>query len=353
MAKTTTVSPEFKILLNGKALSAKLAADVLRVSLSDYLEGAATFNFRVNIWDADKQEFKHIDEKTFAEGVKVEVKLGYVEKVVSLIKGEITGLEPNFPDGESPTMEVIGYDLLSRFQRGRVSRTFTDVKDSDVAKKIAGEFGLKPQVDDTAVVHKFLFQRNQSNIDFLKDRARRIGYELNVDEGNLRFRKKAAAKKEALELEYGRLLRAFYPRLTSIGQLTELGVQGWDPITKKPIAFKATKSHLSKMMGKKKYGVQTATAAFKKREDQIVDIPIRSKQEATQMAKGMFNDVALDYINGRAISVGDHRIRSGEVIKLTKMGERFSGNYYITSSKHTVDKSEGYVTQFTVERNAT
>ncbi|MDJ0835185.1 MAG: hypothetical protein QNK37_01640 [Acidobacteriota bacterium] len=353
MVKVTTVSPHFKIKLGGKLLDTKTAKDVLRVELSDYLEGAATFTLLVNIWDADRQEFKLIDDKKFAEGVKIEIMLGYVEKTVSLIKGEITGLEPQFHDGESPTMEVVGYDLLSRFQRGRVSRTFTDKKDSDVAKLIAREFGLKPRVDDTGVVHKYLFQRNQSNIDFLRDRARRIGYELNIEDGQLRFRKKIADKKETLELEYGRLLRSFYPRLTTIGQITELSVQGWDPMTKKPIAFKAQKSHLSNTMGGKKHGVAVAVKAFKKREDRIVDIPVRSKQEATQIAKGMFNDVALDYINGEAVSVGDTRIRSGEVVKLTKMGKRFSGRYYITQSTHTVDRVDGYVTRFKVERNAT
>ncbi len=353
MPKPKTLSPAFKILLNGKPLAPKLEHDILRVTLSDYLEGAASFQIRVNIWDADRQEYKLIDDKTFVEGAQVEIKLGYVEKTVSLIKGEITGLEPQFHEGESPTMEVMGYDLISRFQRGRITRSFTDIKDSDVAKKIARELGLKAKVDDSGLVHKYLFQRNQSNLDFLRDRARRIGYEINVDDGKLRFRKKATEKKEALELEYGNQLRSFYPRLTTIGQVSSLTVQGWDPLTKKPISFKAAKSHLGGAMGGKKHGVQIATAAFKKRDDQIVDIPVFSKQEATQIAKGMFNDLALDFINGHAVAVGDGRIRSGEVVKLTKMGKRFSGKYYITSTTHTVDRRGGYETQFSVERRAT
>jgi phage protein D len=60
----------------------------------------------------------------------------------------------------------------------------------------------------------------------------------------------------------------------------------------------------------------------------------------------------VDFITGEGTAIGNTDIRAGRVIELRKLGQRFSGLYYVTSSTHRVDQN-GYITQFTVERNAT
>ena len=77
-----------------------------------------------------------------------------------------------------------------------------------------------------------------------------------------------------------------------------------------------------------------------------------SDGEALQIAKGKFNDMTAEYIKGEGTAIGDTGIRSGTVIQLNGLGDRFSGLYYVTSSTHVVGQS-GYTTRFTVIRNAT
>jgi phage protein D len=99
-------------------------------------------------------------------------------------------------------------------------------------------------------------------------------------------------------------------------------------------------------------GAAITEQAFFATQSFIVNTPVFSAGEATQIAKGKFNDMIIDFITGEGTAIGNTDIRAGRVIELLKLGQRFSGLYYVTSSTHSVDQS-GYITQFTVERNAT
>lgn len=348
----TRDTPGFKVLVEGSELPTEAALDVIAVEVSDYVEGASMFMLTLNIRDSESQELKWIDEDLLSEGAEVEVKLGYVDSLQTMIVGEVTSLEPEFNEGEALTMKIHGYDLLHRFRRGRKTRSFTNMKDSDIASQIASELNLRAQVEDTQVVHNYILQHNQTDIDFLLERARRIRYEVVVQDKTLHFRKTANNKGKVVTIEYGFTLRAFYPRLSTMQQVSEVIVQGWNPKTKKAIVGRARQGdEVSKMSGTK-LGIAISEQAFFQTQTFIVDTPVYSEGEALQIARGKFNDMTVEFIIGEGLATGNMDIRAGEVIELTKLGQRFSGLYYVTSSTHTVDQTD-YTTKFTVERNAT
>ncbi|MBF8277359.1 MAG: phage protein [Candidatus Brocadiaceae bacterium] len=77
------------------------------------------------------------------------------------------------------------------------------MKDSDIASSIASEVGLSPDVEDTGTVYPYVFQNNQTNFEFLLERAWRIGYEMLVDDKTFIFRKSQEDKSPQLTLQYG------------------------------------------------------------------------------------------------------------------------------------------------------
>lgn len=345
-------APGFKVLVRGQELAPEAALDILDVRVSSYVEGAAMFTMTLNNWQSEKQEFKWVDDKTFSEGSEVEIRIGYVDALKQLISGEVTALEPEYHDREAPTLKVHGYDRLHRFRRGRKTRSFAKMKDSQIAEQIARELQLQAQADDTQVTHEYVLQSNQSDIDFLLERARLINYEVNVKDKTLQFRKAAPDKAKLVTLEYGLTLKSFYPRLSTVGQTSEIVVQGWNPKTKEAVVGKARQGDETTKMNGSQLGVAISEQAFGKTQLVIVDKPITSAGEAVQIAKGKFNDLALSFITGEGLAIGNTDILAGGVIELQGLGKRFSGLYYITSATHTVDRS-GYTTRFTVARNAT
>jgi phage protein D len=344
-------APSFKVLANGNVLPEATALSILEIHASDYIEGAAVFTLTVDDWDSTQQTFKGLDQQ-LGVGTQVEIRVGYVDNLKSLFAGEVTALEPDFPNDGSPVLKVHGYDRLQRFRRGRNTRTFTNMTDSQVAEQIARGLQLTAQTDDTQVVHEYLLQNNQTDIDFLLDRARRIRYEVVVQDRTLYFRKAANDKSQVISLTYGLTLKSFYPRLNTLNQVSEIVVQGWNPKTKEVVTAKAQKGDEITLMGGSTLGVTATQNAFFDTHTLVVSHALFSNGEALQIAKGKFNDMTLEYIKGEGVAVGDATIRSGTVIELKGLGARFSGLYYVTSTTHVVAHT-GYTTRFTAVRNAT
>jgi len=97
------------------------------------------------------------------------------QPAVKLLSGKIAALEPELSE-HAPSLVVRGYDLAHKLYRGRQRRSFTQVTDSDLVNRLANESGLHPgNVESTSEVHEYVFQNNQTNADFLLERAPRIG----------------------------------------------------------------------------------------------------------------------------------------------------------------------------------
>jgi uncharacterized protein len=344
-------SPGFKVLVDGQALPDEAHLDILEVGVADHVEGADMFTLRFNNWDSGKQELKWSERDLLREGVEIEVRIGYVDALASAVVGEVTALEPEFHAGEAPSLTVRGYDRLHRFRRGKKTRTFTNVKDSEVAEQIARDLQLKAEVDDSQVVHDYLLQNNRTDVDFLRERARRIRFELRVEDKTLFFRKAANDRGKVVTLEYGFSLQCFYPRLNTLRQVSEVAVQGWSPKTREALSGTARAGDETTTMGGATLGARLAERAFFAAAEAVVDRPVASAGEASQMAKARFNDLAMEFVTGEGKATGDPGIRAGSVVELAGLGKRFSGLYYVCSSDHRVGAA-GYTTDFTVARDA-
>ncbi len=232
---TENTAPESKILLNDAEISPDLKADVLEAVVCQYLEGPNSFDIAVNIVGPENDRLRWVDDPKLQPGTKVEIKLGYLDQFQSLIVGEITALHAKYTSTESARMHVQGFDKLHRLRRGRKTRSFVEMKDSQMAEKIASEAGLTPQVEDTGVVFDYVLQSNQSDLDFLLERARRIRYEVRAEAQKLVFRRAANHLGKTVSLEFTKTLKQFCPRLTTAGQVSEVKVRAWNPLTKEAI----------------------------------------------------------------------------------------------------------------------
>src|SRR5262249_4491019 len=146
----------------------------------------------------------------------------------------------------------------------------------------------------------------------------------------------------------------FSPRLTTMAQVGEVVVRGWDPTKKQAVVGKAGAGQEASLMGGTASGPRAASKAFSKTSGIITQQPLTSKAEADQIAAGQLNMQALTYISGEGTcNGGNPKVRAGKVIKIQGAGQRFSGAYYVTATVHTISAEQGYTTSFTVRRNAT
>jgi phage protein D len=344
-------SPESKVLINGVEIPPDIRVDVLETLVAQNVEGGDMFDLTVNTLDSDALRLKWIDASEFAPGNAVEIQVGYRGSLTSLLVGEITALAVKYDAQQAAVLHVQGFDRLHRLRRGRKTRAFNGVKDSQVAETIANELGLTPQVQDTSIVHPYLLQNNLSDIDFLLMRARRIRYEVLITGQKLVFREAANNQGQTLSLEYQKDLKWFHPRLSTASLASELTVRGWNPATKEAILGVGRAGDETSKMGGQKVGPAIVDASFGKTSEAVVEIPIASQAEADQMAKAMFNDMALGLICGEGEAVGNTSLKAGITISLLGLGDRFNGVYYVRQAEHRIGPKVGYVTKFNVVRN--
>jgi phage protein D len=345
--------PDFAININGTPLPVEAVPHVVGVTVEDDAELPSMFTLELTGSDHQEKEIAWIDDKDlFAVGHVVEVKMGYVDDLETLLIGEITGLEPEFAFDRLPSLTVRGYDRRHRLHRGRRTRTFVQQKDSDIAVQIASEAGLTAQVEDSQVVHDYVLQANQTDMEFLHERARRIRYEVVIEDRTLFFRPVSNAEGEIFTLTMNDDLLEFYPRLSSVRQLSEVTVRGWNPKDKKEIIGQAKTGDEVSTMGGQQSGAAMIESAFGAAVGLVSDRPVMTQAEADQMAKARFNNVALALITGEGACLGRTDLRPRKVIKIEGVGQRFSGQYYVTAATHHYSPHRGYRTHFKVQRSA-
>ena len=351
-ANGDNLAPEVRLRVDGKDVPPEAEADVIEVSVLQDVSAPGMFAVRLLNWDLDKLRFTWSDDPLFAEGAEVEVLMGYAGELQPVFAGEVTGLEPEFRAEEAPVVTVRGYDRGHRLMRGRRTRSFTQVKDSDIAAQVAREAGLTPEAEDTKITLEYVLQHNQTDLELLEARARRIGYEVWVEDRTLKFRPRPSDGAEALTLDLEEDLLEFYPRLSTVGLAGEVEVRGWSPKDKEAVLGKAAAADAGSKMGGRTGGLDVAVKAFDAAVEATVDLPV-AQGEADQIAAGRLREMALSYVTGEGIAAGRADLKAGTVVRIEGCGQRFSGLYYLASVHHTYTPKRGYRTAFTVRRSAT
>jgi phage protein D len=139
---TRHLVPTFQVRLQGNDLPASAMADLTSVAVYEDLQAPGMFTLQLQSWDMQRQRVTWADDPIFDVGAAVQIRMGYVDHLETLLEGEITGLELEYDAREVLILTVRGYDRRHRLLRGQKTRSFTKMTDSDIARKIAQEQGL-------------------------------------------------------------------------------------------------------------------------------------------------------------------------------------------------------------------
>lgn len=366
--------PAHRLMIRGKDAPVQ-NHDVLSVSYQDSLTEIDSFDMTVMNWDAEARKFKYSDADTFDPGKEVELWLGYYrngqDELRRMLIGEITTLAPDFPESSAPTLTVRALNLFHHFRSKQITKPFLNKKDTAIAKLLVEEINstmskdipqLQLEIDPQDVSRNlrqenevpYLLVNNQFPILFLMERARRIGYELTLDETprgtdrkvTFHFRPTYEVKRDTYVLEWGKSLINFQPTLQMANQVSEVTVRGWNPDGKKKIEATVTRADLAAegVVNPSELGVNDASLAQK--FEITVDRPIQTEAEAKELANKMLLQIAEVMVEARGKTVGLPDLRAGVKLQMRGLGTRFSQSYLVTSTTHTIGDG-GYTTDFT------
>lgn len=271
-------------------------------------------------------------------GQTVEITAGDQNQVV--FKGEIVAIEPVYEAGGESKCMIRAFDKMHRMLRGKKSRTFQDKKDSDIASTVASDHGLSAECDATTIQHKHVYQHAQTDMEFLRTRAARIGYVVWVEDTKLMFKKPKLDADSGIEFAMssnpntGHRMKRFAPRQSSAGVVKKVTVRAWDPEKKQEIVGEA--SAASSPLGSS--NAASSLQSFGEVKTFIVDTPCASVEAAKAIAQAKLDELSMGYITGEAECIGKPEYKPGIVVKIVVNDEtatdNFNGKYYVVGVSH-------------------
>jgi phage protein D len=337
--------------VDGSALDAALEPALEQVVVDDHLHLPDTFLL----------VFRDLDRKVLSQArilIGSQIKIGGTalggQQPEPLISGEVTAIEAEY-DAVGARAIVRGYDHSHRLHRGRRTETYRNVKDSDIARQVAQRAGIKAgTIDDSKTTHEHVSQANVSDWEFLRARAREIGFEVLVADGKLDFRKPTPSSQapsdgdfsshDPLQLVFGQDLLEFRPRITSAEQVKEVKVRGWDPVQKQALVGSAQAGTSSARLSMtpadlaRKFGDQTYVS---------VDRPLSSQAGVDTTAAAIAEQIASAFAEADGVARGNPKLKAGAAVSVSVVADEFAGGYTLTHTRHVFDH-DGYRTHLVV-----
>jgi phage protein D len=294
--------------------------------------------------------FLYFDRQVLDFGKKLRIEAGGGVGAGRIFEGRITAIEGRFLRERPHEMLVLAEDRLQDLRMTRRTRTFENMSDADLFQQVASQHGLRAEADLNGPTHKVLAQVNQSDLAFLRERARATDAELWVEGDTLHVKARSRRNTGDVTLTLGRGLLECSVMADLAGQVGGFTVSGWDVSGKEAISFNATDTALGGELNGDEGGSRLLSSTLGQRNQQIVHLAPFTSAEAQALAEANYRRTARKFVTGHGLAEGDARVRVGAKLTLAGVGALFDGKYYVTRARHLFELRSGYRTQFTAER---
>lgn len=311
-----------------QALSVTAAANRIASARLTYVDGAA-----------GQGDFPLSNKPLFAPGAVVEISAGAGSNPTLVFKGIVTGIGLKVREASPSTLIVECRHAASRLTLVRRSANFFDKTDADAMESLLGAASVSGDVDSTTVTHKQLVQHDCSDWDFINARAAANGLLVLTRAADLVIKKPEIAG-AAAELRFGATLLEIDAEVDGRAQTAAVKVLTWRAADQ---ALATTDGETPAFKAPGNFDPDTLAggagpSALLLRHAALDDA------EATALAAATWQTTRLDLASGRVKCAGIATLLPGDTVKLSGVGERFSGDVLISGVRHEFDTTGGWKT---------
>ncbi|MFD0381736.1 phage late control D family protein [Streptomyces stramineus] len=249
-------------------------------------------------------------------------------------------------------MTVFAEDALMALRMTRRSRTYRQVSDADVARRIAADHGLTADTDAAGPAYPLVHQVNESDLAFLRARARLLGAEIWATGRTLHLATRDRRPGPRLELVQGRDLLAAVVRADLAHQRSEVRVSGYDARARGAIDAEADGRAVTAEVPGGRTGPDVLLKAVGQRVDQRIRMVPLAETEGRAWARARMQARARRFVTATGTTAGTPELTVGSRLTLTGVGAPFDGDgYYTTRVRHTFQRgAQGLRSHFEAER---
>lgn len=300
-----------------------------------------------------EQGLLHLDGGRLGLGRTLKVAVGPDQRQRFVFEGAVSAVELILGDGDPPVVVLLAEDPLMRLRMTRRMRTYVDVSDADVASELARLHGLQADVDADAdgATYDVLHQLNQSDLAFLRERARLARAELWCTGRTLHFRSRTRRQAPAVTLVRGADLLEVRLVADLADQRSEVAVTGYDAEQREVIDERAGPDVVEAETSGGRTGARLVSSALGESATLRVREAALTAEEARGWARAEMLGRARRFVVARGTTNGTPDLVVGGRLTLAGVGEPFEGDgYVVTDLRHRFDLRRGFRTRFEAER---
>jgi len=352
IAGISQYAPRFLIKINNAEIAAEVSHTIKSVVIEQELNRTNSFRFEVQD-EFRGHGFKWLEHELFKFGNAVSIAMGYTGNLVKMVEGKIQDISAVFAQSIAPSFTVEGADSSYVFLTTPGDAvTFIKKTGSQIVTEIAQKAQMKADVDDTTQVHPTKTKNGGENFfNFLQDLAADNGFGLTLAGRRLNFKAPQRGADPVLGLIWGKDLISFHPRLNTSQVLSEVVVRSWDQTNKQMIEARARAGEERQQETDRRSASDVTREVHGDVVKVVTDRPVRSVEQAREMARAELEKASDSLITGTAETIGIPQLQPGMCLHIGGLGTWFSGKYYIQRVTHRIDAG-GYRSTLEIKRNA-
>lgn len=282
-------------------------------------------------------------------GKQIVIGAGDVYSPTEIFNGIITGIEGVFESDGPPEFIILAEDALQKARCKRRTKVYENQSIADIARAIAGDHGLTPQIDGCTQNFGTQVQLNETDLGFLRRLLARVDADLQIVGNDLQISPRANVQRGTLDIAFGgsdspvQLLSARV--LADLAhQITKSTVKGWDVSDGSAMDGEGQENALGPGEGKK--GSELLPDALAERAHHSCHHFSHNQDEVDALANTVRNRRARRFLRVQGVATGTPALRVGTHVNLTGLSAWFSNTYYVTSARHIYNAEHGYRTEF-------
>ncbi|WP_119730201.1 phage late control D family protein [Thermomonospora amylolytica] len=338
--------------------AADLYADLNRIDVELDEELAAMFVLELSMHLQPDGTWSHVDDDRFAPWRRVTIHAGFQDGTEPLMTGYLTHAHAVFDaDPAKCRLELWGMDGSVLMDRQERLRDWPDHKDSDIAAAVFAEYGLKAEVEDTAVVHdartSTIMQR-ETDIQFLRRLALRNGFECFVegDTGHFRAPRADADPQPVLAAHFGAETNMDWFTVR-IDALTDSRIGMFQlHRTEKQVLSSLAETSRQPALGARRPGALLPPGLAPARAFVGMNV-VTGAKEMEVLCQSLLHRGEW-FVTGEGLVSGNRYgsvLRARRPVTIKGVGETHSGVYHVAHVTHSISPA-GYHQRFKVKRNA-
>lgn len=352
-ATYASAAPAFAI--DGRTVP-ELGRDLLRLDIEEGRLGLRTMVARLSAVgpqsDGSVESLLYLDGELVDLGSPITATLGAPAEIRQVFAGSVSALEITFEEGGYPVVSVFAEDALMHLRMTSRSATHREATDGDILRAIAAEHGLGARVDIDEQTYPVIQQMAESDLAFLRRRARRINAELWVDADEvLHLADRRHREGPRLDLVQGNDLITVSARADLAHQRSAVAVRGWDRrrvevVDERAGADAVAAEAVGDRTGPRVVSQVFGETALARAEREAADASQARAYAQAEMLRRARGFVAVD-----GTTVGTPDLVPGAHLTLHRVGRPFEGGgYRAVHVHHSYDLTVGYRTGFHAER---